>query len=213
MKILILVGPPGAGKGTQCALLTKNEGFIHLSSGNLIRDLCKQNTSEAKHLKELMGRGELVSDDFVINLIDKELKRLVVSKVERVILDGFPRTLEQAKKLSLIINKNADLNVIELSIDEEILKRRITGRFICKHCGEIYNEYFKPLKDNIRCDFCGCEEFLKREDDKIEILSERLKVYNKIVKDLREYYQEKYDILECDISEEELYQNILKIIF
>ena len=184
MKI-ILLGPPGAGKGTYASRLTPTLKLPHISSGNMVRDEIKAQTQLGNLMKEYSDKGKLGPDEIMIKILAKRLTKPDCKK--GCILDGFPRTIKQAKTLEKI--SKIDL-VINLNVPDDIIIKRLSNRLTCKKCGTIYNKLtLKPKKDNI-CDECGGELY-QREDDKPEVIQERLNVYRKKTEPLIEYYRKK----------------------
>lgn len=165
---IILLGPPGAGKGTQAALLEDKYGMVQLSTGDMLRAAVKAGTEVGLKAKALMEAGELVPDEVVSGIIGEKLDDL--GPEQGVIFDGYPRTAAQAVSLDEILaarGRKLD-HVIELVVDEDALVERITGRFTCGNCGEGYHDTFKkPAKDNV-CDVCGASDFKRRPDDNEE---------------------------------------------
>jgi len=184
MKIVML-GPPGSGKGTYASRLTKMLGIPHISTGDMVREEIKAQTEIGKKIKEYNDRGELVPDEIIIKLLAERLKKADAKK--GFILDGFPRTLRQAEALEKI--SEIDL-VINLNVPDEIIIQRLSNRLICKRCGAIYNRLTLKPKVNGVCDICGGELY-QREDDKPEVIRERLKVYKRSTEPLIEYYRRK----------------------
>jgi len=195
MKI-ILLGPPGAGKGTYASRLTPTLKLPHISSGNMVRQEIKAQTQLGNLMKEYSDKGKLGPDEIMIKILAKRLKKPDCKK--GCILDGFPRTIKQAEALEKIMK--IDL-VINLNVPDQIIITRLSNRLTCKKCGTIYNKLtLKPKKDNI-CDECG-GELCQREDDKPEVIQERLNVYRKKTEPLIEYYKKK-DLLK-DVSCDDL---------
>lgn len=182
---MIIFGPPGSGKGTYASRLVGILGVPHISTGDLVREEIKMQTEVGRIAKQYVERGELVPDDIIISLL---VKRLQKADAERgFILDGFPRTIGQAKFLEE--NFKIDL-VINLVVPDELIIQRLSNRLTCKICGAIYNRLtLKPKVDEI-CDICGGELY-QREDDKPEVIRERLKVYRANTEPLINYYREK----------------------
>lgn len=191
--IVILIGAPGSGKGTQASILSSEIGLKHISTGDVLRKYASSETEEGRVLRDLMKGGMLVPSDMVNLLILKELE----SNVD-CILDGYPRNVAQAEFLAS--NYSGDLKVIYLNVSEELLIQRITGRFSCKKCGKIYNKYLnRPQKDN-ECDVCGCSEFVVRNDDDSATLVKRIEEYKKETMPLIKYYQERVGVVTVDAS-------------
>ena len=184
MKI-ILLGPPGAGKGTYASRLTPILKLPHISSGDMVRDEIKAQTELGKLMKEYSDKGKLGPDEIMIKILAKRLRKPDCKK--GCILDGFPRTMKQAEALERIMK--IDL-VINLNVPDQIIIKRLSNRLTCKKCGTIYNKLtLKPKKENM-CDQCGGELY-QREDDKPKVIQERLNVYRKKTKPLIEHYKKK----------------------
>lgn len=174
---IILLGPPGAGKGTQASRLEDEHGMVQLSTGDMLRAAVKAGTEVGKKAKALMDAGELVPDEVVSGIIGDKLDELGPDK--GVIFDGYPRTAAQAESLDEILAaRNRTLSyVIELVVDEDALVERITGRYTCGNCGEGYHDKFKkPAVEGV-CDVCGKSEFKRRPDDNEETVRTRMKEY------------------------------------
>ncbi|WP_339827024.1 adenylate kinase [uncultured Parasphingorhabdus sp.] len=174
---IILLGPPGAGKGTQAGRLENEHGMVQLSTGDMLRAAVKAGTEVGLKAKALMDAGELVPDEVVSGIIGDKLDELGPDK--GVIFDGYPRTAAQAESLDEILAaRNRKLShVIELAVDEDALVERIVGRFTCGSCGEGYHDTFKqPAKEGV-CDVCGKGEFKRRPDDNEETVRTRMKEY------------------------------------
>ena len=174
---IILLGPPGAGKGTQASRLVSERGMVQLSTGDMLRAAVKAGTPVGIKAKAVMDAGELVSDEIVSALIGEALDKLAPET--GVIFDGYPRTAAQAESLDAILaerNRTLD-HVIELEVNEEALVERITGRFTCANCGEGYHDSFKQPKVEGTCDVCGGTEFKRRPDDNEETVRNRMAEY------------------------------------
>lgn len=174
---IILLGPPGAGKGTQASRLEDEHGMVQLSTGDMLRAAVKAGTEVGKKAKALMDAGELVPDEVVSGIIGDKLDEL--GPDQGVIFDGYPRTAAQAESLDEILAaRNRTLSyVIELVVDEDALVERITGRYTCGNCGEGYHDKFKkPAVEGV-CDVCGKSEFKRRPDDNEETVRTRMKEY------------------------------------
>lgn len=178
MKTFILFGPPGCGIGTQASRLEHAFGLMQLSTGDLLRDAVSSGTPIGQESEAIMERGDLVPDGIVIALISEAIDRIGDKK--GFIFDGFPRTLRQAEALDqLLTEKGLTLDrVIEITVDEDALVDRVTGRFSCDVCGEGYHEVSKPPQVEGLCDRCGSREFKRRADDNAETVRKRLEKYH-----------------------------------
>ncbi|WP_333784297.1 adenylate kinase [Thermocrinis sp.] len=208
--ILVFIGPPGAGKGTQAKLLSQRMGFLHLSTGDILREAVKKQTPLGINAKEYMDRGELVPDSLIIALIEEHLP-----EEGGVILDGFPRTLAQAEALDNMLNaKGKKLSkVLVFEIPDEVLIDRLSGRRVCSNCGAVYHiKYNPPRRDGI-CDLCG-GTLVQREDDKESVVRNRLEVYRRQTQPLIDFYKKKGIIYNLDATKgvEELFSEIEGII-
>ncbi len=190
MMNIILLGPPGAGKGTQAARLQATRGMIQLSTGDMLREAVAAGTPVGLKAKAVMERGELVSDAIVSALIGE---RLDGAADKGAIFDGFPRTKHQAAALEILLGeRNRQLDyVIELAVDEDELVRRITGRFTCAKCGASYHDVFRPTKVPGVCDVCGSTEFRRRPDDNERTVRTRMEEYRAKTAPILPYYEEK----------------------
>ena len=196
--IIILLGPPGAGKGTQAQRLEREHGLKQLSTGDMLRAAARSGTEIGLKAKEVMDRGELVSDDIVVQIVAEALTR--DECVNGYILDGFPRTLAQAGALDAMLEergKRLDA-VVEIVVPEELVVERISGRFICAKCGATYHDKYRLPKNDMICDVCGSTEFIRRDDDKPEAVRERLKAYRAQTEPLLPYYRERGVLIEID---------------
>ena len=187
---IILLGPPGAGKGTQARHLVENRDMVQLSTGDMLREAKDSGTEMGKVVADVMARGALVTDDIVIGLIREKLETV---KASGFIFDGFPRTLAQADALSdLLEAEGQSLDaVIEMRVDDEALVARITARSTCGSCGEEDNDITKPLPADEKCTNCGASEFKRRSDDNAESLKTRLMEYYKQTSPLIGFYYAK----------------------
>jgi len=174
---IILLGPPGAGKGTQSAGLVERHGMRQLSTGDMLRAAVKAGTPVGLKAKAVMERGELVSDEIVSALIDDELASM--GPETGAIFDGYPRTAAQADALDAILAKNGRAldHVIELEVNEDALVERITGRFSCGNCGALYHDTANPPSEPGKCDACGSSDFRRRPDDNEETVRTRMAEY------------------------------------
>ena len=186
---IILLGPPGAGKGTQAHKLVDQRGMVQLSTGDMLRAARTSGTELGQRVAEIMDNGSLVTDEIVIGLIAEQLDAGVGEK--GIIFDGFPRTLAQADALGeLLAAKSKTLDaVVEMQIaDDEELVRRVSGRFTCANCGAVYHDETKPLAKAGVCDACGSTEFKRRPDDNADTMRTRLMAYYKETSPLIGYY-------------------------
>ncbi|WP_162654013.1 adenylate kinase [Lentilitoribacter sp. Alg239-R112] len=188
---LILLGPPGAGKGTQAQRLVDRYGIPQLSTGDMLRAAVAEGTEWGKRAKEIMDAGGLVSDDIVNAIISERIENEDCKN--GFILDGYPRTLRQADATeALLASKSMSLDaVVELAVDDSVLVERISGRYTCSNCGAGYHDQnLKPEKDGV-CDKCGGTEFKRRPDDRAETVVDRLQTYYKETAPLVGYYYAK----------------------
>lgn len=188
MMNLILLGPPGAGKGTQAKEIAAKHGLVQLSTGDMLRAAVAAGTEVGRRAKSIMDKGELVPDAIVIKIISERMDQADCKA--GAILDGFPRTLTQAAALDqMLADKKQKLDaVIELRADDNQLIERIVGRFTCAKCGEGYHDRFKRPKVRGVCDVCGSTEFTRRPDDNSETVTRRLMVYYRETSPLIGYY-------------------------
>ncbi len=184
---IILLGPPGAGKGTQARRLVEERGMIQLSTGDMLRAARKSGTEMGRRVAEVMDRGDLVTDEIVIGLIEERLRE---DPSASYIFDGFPRTLAQADALGDLLERLGQRldHVIEMEVDDDALVARIVARSTCAGCGEVYNDISKPIPEDGKCANCGGTEFTRRADDNEESLKQRLMEYYKKTSPLIGYY-------------------------
>ena len=195
---LILLGPPGAGKGTQAQELERRHHLIRLSTGEMLRATIASGSEFGKEVREVTESGALVPDKIMIRMISERIVQPDCD--DGFILDGFPRTTAQAEALdTMLAEKGLKLDhVIELSVDAEVLANRIGGRFSCAKCGAGYHDEFnKPGVDGL-CDHCGYQEFTRRADDKPKTVKARLKAYEKLTAPLLPYYRDKGQLRTVD---------------
>jgi adenylate kinase len=187
---IILLGPPGAGKGTQAARLEATRGMVQLSTGDMLRAAVAQGTPVGLKAKAVMEAGELVSDAIVSALIGERLDSI---GDKGAIFDGYPRTRAQAEALDLLLAERGRKldHVIELEVDEEALVERITGRFSCAKCGAPYHDIYKLPKVEGTCDVCGSHEFKRRPDDNEETVRTRMAEYRAKTAPILPYYEER----------------------
>jgi adenylate kinase len=187
---LILLGPPGAGKGTQAKILEEARGLKQLSTGDMLRAAIAAGTDIGLKAKAIMDRGDLVSDDVILGIVAERMSKPDIAK--GVVFDGFPRTPAQAAALDkMLASAGQKLHaVIEMKVDDDELVARISGRFTCKTCGKGYNDSFAPTKTEGTCDSCGGHDFVRRPDDNAKTVRDRLTVYNTQTAPLVDYYRE-----------------------
>ena len=191
---IILLGPPGAGKGTQARHLVETRGMVQLSTGDMLREAKTSGTEMGQKVAAIMDAGKLVTDEIVIGLIEE---KLTTETGAGFIFDGFPRTLAQADALSALLAKLGQSlhTVIEMRVDDEALVSRITARSTCGGCGEVYNDITKPIPADGKCTNCGKEnDFQRRADDNEDSLRTRLMEYYKKTSPLIGYYYAKGDL-------------------
>ncbi|MBL4629197.1 MAG: adenylate kinase [Roseicyclus sp.] len=186
---IILLGPPGAGKGTQARILVDGRGLVQLSTGDMLRDAKDSGTEMGNRVAAVMASGQLVTDEIVIGLIREKLE----GGGTGFIFDGFPRTLPQADALGQLMDEMGQTLdcVIEMQVDDEALVARIIARSTCGGCGEVYNDETKPIPADGKCVKCGASDFKRRADDNAESLKTRLLAYYKQTSPLIGYYYAK----------------------
>ena len=189
--VLILLGPPGAGKGTQARMLEESHGLIQLSTGDLLRAAVAAGTEAGKQAKAVMEAGNLVSDDIVIAILRDRLAEPDCAR--GVILDGFPRTTVQAEALDTLLEATGQrINAaVSLEVEDAAMVDRISGRFTCGGCGEGYHDTFKPTAKAGVCDHCGSTNMKRRADDNAETVAQRLEAYHAQTAPLIDYYESK----------------------
>lgn len=189
MKNILFIAPPAGGKGTQSDALVENFGYIHISTGDLLRDVDK-NSSLGKEINELISKGLLVSDEIVLKLLKEKL--MTLKSDDAFILDGFPRNIKQAESLDELLSElNRTLDaVIELNVDYDTLLKRAIGRVTCPNCKQTYNTFFKPPIEDGLCDNCKVE-LIHRSDDNEETFKTRYDTYLESTMPLIKFYKEK----------------------
>ena len=208
MKNIIFIAPPAAGKGTQSNMLKEKFGYIHISTGDMLREAISSGSKLGMEVKNIIDKGELVSDDLIIKLVKDKLASL---EGKPFILDGFPRTLNQAKSLDEILTD--DYIVIYLDLAESEAINRITGRLTC-NCGKSYNvniDKLKPKVDGI-CDNCG-SKLIKRDDDNVESFKVRFKTFLDNTDSILKYYEDKKRLVKIDVNRDvqDIFESILEV--
>ena len=199
--ILILLGPPGAGKGTQAALVSQGAGVAHVATGDLFRENIRNQTELGMQAKAFVDKGALVPDELTVRMLLDRLDRPDTQK--GVLLDGFPRTVDQARALDDALKQRGQAvdQVLYINVGEEEVVRRLAGRWTCRKCGAVYHQVFSPPKQAGKCDQCGGELY-QRDDDKPETVRNRLTVFNRQTAPLIDYYKGQGKLLEVNGEQE-----------
>jgi adenylate kinase len=211
---IILLGPPGAGKGTQAQRLQNDLGMVQLSTGDMLRAAVKSGSALGQQAKDIMEAGKLVPDELMVGLIEDRIAQPDCAR--GFILDGFPRTEAQAAALDTMLartGKKLDL-VIEMEVDEKALTERVVGRFTCAKCGTGYHDSFKRPKVDGVCDACGGKEFTRRKDDNAETMKTRMAAYRAQTEPLLPYYRGKGVLKKVDgmAAMDEVYRQIRAVL-
>ncbi|HOG73597.1 MAG TPA: adenylate kinase [Methanofastidiosum sp.] len=208
---VILLGPPGCGKGTQAEIICKNFEIPHISTGDILRDNVKRGTEIGSRAKSFMDSGSLVPDEIIIGMIKDRFSEDDCKN--GFLLDGFPRTIAQAEALDKLLKKmkiHLDY-IINIDVPDENIINRISKRLSCSNCGDVYNLMFKKPKKEMVCDSCGFK-LHQRDDDKEEVIRNRLEVYRKQTAPLIQYYNKKIMNVDGEQSINEVTKDILKIL-
>lgn len=212
-KIIVLIGAPGAGKGTQARLLQERTGLPQISTGDMFREMKTLDTPLAREVQAIMASGKLISDDLTYQIVQARTSRKDCNA--GYILDGYPRTAVQAAQLEdLAKAQGFEIQAIEVDVPRDELMRRLTGRRSCSVCGEIYNIYSKPPKNDNVCDFHPETELTHRADDNEESVSTRLATYDELTKPLLDYYETSGRLAKVDGTGdvEQIYSELEKLI-
>lgn len=213
MKIILLIGAPGAGKGTQARLLHERQNLPQISTGDIFRAMSKAETPLARQLQATLASGQLVSDEMVVQLVEDRTSQDDCQN--GYILDGFPRTIVQAVSLEELAKaQDKTLQAILIDIDFHLLEKRLTGRRTCPDCGEIYNIYFQPSKQEGVCDLPPHSALMQRADDTTERVRARLEVYERETRPLIDYYEKSGRLERIDGTREpeDVYQDLEKLL-
>ncbi|QQS45246.1 MAG: adenylate kinase [Acidobacteriota bacterium] len=195
-KIIVMIGAPGAGKGTQARLLSEKYGYPQISTGDILREMAQVDTPEGRELRQIMASGKLVSDDVLADLIERRTSRPDCQN--GYILDGYPRTVIQAQQLEeMSAWQKKEVLLVRVVVFEDSLMKRLTGRRTCTRCGEIYNLYFRPPQNEGVCDKDGAP-LGQRTDDTSEAVRRRLEEYRSATAPLIDYYSQNGRLIEVD---------------
>ncbi len=210
-QILILLGAPGCGKGSQAALLKEKFNIPHISTGDILRENIKNGTPLGLEAKSYMDRGELGPDSLIVDIL---FDRVAKDDCKRgYILDGFPRTLSQGKILQERLGKDCEILALYFDVSNETILQRILGRLLCKKCNTPYHRTFSPPKTSGKCDLCNSELF-RRDDDQEEIALKRLSVYSEQTAPLLDFFNNQNQLrsIPCESTKEEIFTNLITLI-
>lgn len=209
LEVLVLLGPPGSGKGTQAVRLAAECGLPHISTGDLFRSNVKGGTELGAKAKEFMNAGKLVPDSLVLDMLFDRVGNPDCG--DGYILDGFPRTLPQAEAYGEQLPGGTALSVLDLRVDDEILVERAAGRLSCKSCGHIHHATFSPPKQEGVCDACGTAGLERRVDDAPDVVRQRLAVYHEQTAPLTRFYEEQgvLTVIDGERTPDEVFQQLL----
>jgi adenylate kinase len=212
-KIIVLIGAPGAGKGTQARLLQERRGIPQISTGDMFREMKTLDTPLAREVQEIMASGKLISDDVTYRIVKERTSK--PDTAGTYVLDGYPRTAIQAKQLEeLAREQGKDILAIEVDVPKDELMKRLTGRRSCPVCGEIYNIYSKPPNSDEVCDLHPDAKLSHRDDDHKEKVKVRLETYDELTKPLIEYYERSGRLKKVDGTGEveDIYSSLVKLL-
>lgn len=209
--VLIFLGPPGIGKGTQAVKVSEKLHLPHISTGDILRDNIKRKTPLGLKTEALIEKGAYVPDEIVSEMVESRTKMADCSK--GFILDGYPRTLAQANYLAQYLGDDFSIKVINYFAEPDIIIERLCGRLTCKGCGKTYHKSFSPPKNLQHCDVCA-GELAQRKDDQPDVVAKRLEVYNKETRPLIDFYIEKDLIhtIDCNLGIDEIFQKTLDVV-
>lgn len=211
-KVIVLMGAPGAGKGTQAQLLSRRFGWPQISTGDILREMAEQDTALGRHIKSVLASGQLVSDEILADIIQERTERDDCRG--GYILDGFPRTIRQAQLLDRLVSERGhELVVINIAVTRQALVARLAARRICPRCGAVYNMNSRPPRQDELCDRCGSPLRL-RSDDHPDAIQRRLEVYQEQTAPVIDYYrrQKKVAEIDGDRSMDEVFQDLVRVI-
>lgn len=210
MRYILLLGPPGSGKGTQVELL-KKEGFKVLITGDILRNEIEKNSLLGERIKRIVNKGELVPDDLIVELMETIIKEDTSSDKD-IIIDGYPRTVGQVEGF---LKNHSDEKIIAvyLKVDKDILKKRLTGRRVCPVCKRVYHIEYNPPKNDMKCDVCN-EPLIIRKDDEPEVIENRLSVYDKQTQPIVELFENKglLRVIDAQRTISEIFTDIKEIL-
>ncbi len=207
---LIVLGAPGSGKGTQALKISKEFGYKHLSTGDLLRAEIEKKSELGVRVQSIIAKGDLVSDEIVL-----ELLKINLGSGDRALLDGFPRNIEQSKMLDEhLFTGDVSVKAIYFKVDLSVLKERIVNRRTCKSCGEIYNVKTKPFAEDGSCLKCGSREIVQRKDDTESVVDNRLNVFRDTFEPILKFYKESGRLLEVNAQQDEgaVFNDLKKLI-
>lgn len=208
----MIIGPPGAGKGTQARLLSERYGYPQISTGDILREMAQADTALGQEIKTTLASGKLVSDEILAEVIQARTSRPDCK--DGYILDGFPRTINQARQLEELANQQQkEVLLVRVKVHEDILFKRLTGRRTCPQCGEIYNIYFRPTKAEGICDLDG-SALKQRSDDNLDAVTRRFEEYKSSTAPLIEYYRNSGRLIETsgEGQVEEIFEKLCALI-
>ncbi|MBM3191874.1 MAG: adenylate kinase [Chlamydiae bacterium] len=206
--VVILLGPPGVGKGTQATKIHQKLNLPHISTGDILRANIKAQTPLGLQTQNIIAKGELVPDNLVDTMLMQRLEQKDCRK--GFILDGYPRTLSQAHTLENLLDPKASLHIFLYEAKEATIVTRISGRLVCKNCGQVFHKTFKPPKVHNLCDGCS-QELSQRKDDQEDVVLERLKIYKKTIDPVVQFYKQKHLLhtISCEGTIEDAFSQTL----